>query len=328
MTSVLYIGGTGTISAATVRRSLERGHDVTILNRGMSRRPVPEGVREIVADVRDGEALRAAVAGSDFDVVADFLSFLPEHIERMFDTFEGRTGQYILVSSASAYQKPPLHIPVTERTPLSNPYWQYSRDKIACERALEEARSATGLPFTIVRPSHTYDRQMIPTMGGWTDIARMRAGRPVIVHGDGTTQWTITHADDVAVGITGLMGNPAAIGEDFTVTGDHAPTWNRTYEWLAQAAGVESAPVIHVTSDAIARACPRIGDSLLGDKSHSMVFDNTKLRALVPEFTTTVTFDEGARQILEYFDAHPLAQRVDAELDAAFDRMAAAALAD
>ena len=327
MTSILYLGGTGTISAASVRRSLERGHDVTILNRGSGRRPVPDGVRRLVADVRDREAVRAAVGGTPFDVVADFLSFVPEHVEDMLDVFEGRTGQYLFVSSASAYEKPPSHVPVTEHTPLVNPFWQYSRDKIACEMLLMEAHALRGLPVTIIRPSHTYDRQMLPTMGRWTDIARMRAGAPVIVHGDGTTQWTITHADDVAVAVTGLVGQPAAIGEAFTVTGDHAPTWNRIYGWLADAAGVDEPDLVHVTSDAIARIEPRLGPTLLGDKAHSMVFDNSKVRALVPEFETTVTFDVGARGILEYFDATPEAQVVDADLDAVFDRMAAYARA-
>ncbi|WP_248151313.1 NAD-dependent epimerase/dehydratase family protein [Microbacterium aoyamense] len=323
MTSILYIGGTGIISAASVRRSLERGHEVTVLNRGTERRPVPDGVRVLVADVRDPAAVREAVRGSEFDVVADFLSFVPEHVQNMLGVFEGSTGQYLFVSSASAYEKPPSGLPVTERTPLVNPFWQYSRDKIACEDLLFAAHAARGLPVTVIRPSHTYDRQAIPTIGHWTDIARMRAGKPVIVHGDGTTQWTITHADDVAVAVTGLVGNPAAIGEAFTVTGDHAPTWNQIYGWLAGAAGVAEPDLVHVTSDAIAAFRPELGPTLLGDKAHSMVFDNSKVRALVPEFATTVTFDEGARGILEHYDGHPDAQIVDGEIDAAFDRMAA-----
>ena len=327
MTSILYIGGTGTISAASVRRSLERGHDVTVLNRGTGRRPVPGGVRELVADVRDPDAVRAVVGDSAFDVVADFLSFVPEQVENMLGVFEGRTSQYVFVSSASAYEKPPSHVPVTEGTPLVNPFWQYSRDKIACEDLLMAAHRDRGLPVTIIRPSHTYDILTIPTMGGWTDIARMRAGKPVIVHGDGTTQWTITHADDVAVAVAGLLGLPAAIGQAFTVTGTHAPTWDVIYRWLARAAGVEEPDLVHVTSDAIAAFAPDLGPSLLGDKAHSMVFDNSKVRALVPEFATTVTFDRGARGIVEYYDAHPDAQRVNADLDAAMDRMAAYARA-
>ncbi|MDN3497360.1 NAD-dependent epimerase/dehydratase family protein [Planococcus sp. APC 4015] len=327
MTSILYIGGTGTISAASVRRSVERGHDVTVLNRGTGRRAVPAGVRELTADVRDTEALRAAVDGREFDVVADFLSFVPDHVTSNLDVFEGRTGQYIFVSSASAYQKPPSHVPVTEQTPMVNPFWQYSRDKIACEQLLWDAHGERGLPMTIIRPSHTYDERMIPTMGGWTDIARMRRGLPVVVHGDGTTQWTITHADDVAVAVTGLAGNIGAIGEAFTITGSHAPTWNRIYGWLAEAAGVTDLQLVHAASDTIAAFSPDLGPTLLGDKAHSMVFDNTKVTALVPEFDTTVTFDEGARRILAHYDSHPDEQRADAGLDAVFDRIVAHARA-
>ncbi|MET0296838.1 MAG: NAD-dependent epimerase/dehydratase family protein [Microbacterium sp.] len=322
MTSILYIGGTGTISAASVRRSLERGHDVTILNRGTARRPVPDGVRELTADVRDTDAVRAAVGDAEFDAVADFLSFTPEHVASALEVFEGRTGQYVFVSSASAYEKPPALLPVTERTPLRNPFWQYSRDKIACEDLLWDAKRERNLPITIVRPSHTYDERMIPTLGRWTDIVRMREGKPVIVHGDGTSQWTITHADDVAVAFSGLLGNRDAIGEDFTITGSHAPTWNRIYGWLADAAGVSDPEFVHVASETIAAFAPDLGPTLVGDKAHSMVFDNAKVTALVPEFTTTTTFDEGARRIVAHYDAHPDEQGTDADLDALFDRIA------
>ncbi len=320
---MLYIGGTGTISAACVRRSVEKGDEVTVLNRGSSRRPLPDGVHELVADVRDIDAVRSALADAEFDVVAEFLAFTPGHVQQDLDLFDGRTGQYVFISSASAYQKPPASLPITESTPLENPFWQYSRDKIACEDLLVTASRDRGLPLTIVRPSHTYDERMIPTLGDWTDIARMRDGRPVIVHGDGTSLWTITHADDFAVGFTGLLGNPAAVGEDFTITGDHTPTWNQIYRWLAEAAGVEQPDLVHVASETIATFAPELGPTLIGDKAHSVVFDNSKLRALVPEFATTVTFDEGARRIIAHYDAHPEEQRVDAGHDALFDRIAA-----
>jgi nucleoside-diphosphate-sugar epimerase len=238
------------------------------------------------------------------------------------DLFEGRTGQYVFISSASAYEKPPTRLPVTEATPLRNPFWQYSRDKIACEDALLAAHRERGLPVTIVRPSHTYDERMLPTLGGWTDIARMRAGRPVIVHGDGTSLWTITHSDDFAVGFTGLLAQPAAIGEAYTITGTHAPSWNQIYGWLADAAGVAEPELVHVASDTIAAFAPDLGPTLIGDKAHSMLFDNSKITALSPEFRTTITFDEGARRILAYYDAHPEEQQTDAALDAVFDRMA------
>jgi nucleoside-diphosphate-sugar epimerase len=319
---VLYIGGTGTISAASVRRSLELGHDVTVLNRGSARRPLPDGVRELTADVRDAAAVSAAIGGAEFDVVAEFLAFVPEHVQADLDQFEGRCGQYVFISSASAYQKPPQRLPITESTPLRNPFWQYSRDKIACEDLLIGAYRERGIPITIIRPSHTYDERLIPTMGHWTDIARMRAGKPVVIHGDGTSLWTITHSDDFAVAFTGLLGNPAAIGEAFTITGTHAPTWNQIYGWLADAAGVGDPDFIHVSSDAIAAFAPDLGPGLLGDKAHSSVFDASKVTALVPEFRTTITFDEGARRIVQHYDAHPADQKVDPQLDGVFDRIA------
>lgn len=323
MTSILYIGGTGTISAACVRRSVALGHEVAVLNRGSARRPLPPQVELIEADVRDAGAVRTALGDRRFDVVAEFLAFTPEHIATDLELFEGRTGQYVFISSASAYEKPPRRMPVTESTPLRNPFWQYSRDKIACEDVLVAAHRERGLPVTVVRPSHTYDERLLPTLGGWTDIARMRAGRPVIVHGDGTTQWTITHSDDFAVAFTGLLGNPAAIGEAFTITGTHAPTWNQIYGWLADAAGVDSPDLVHVASDTIAVFAPDLGPTLIGDKAHSMLFDSSKVTQLVPEFRTTITFDEGARRILAYYDAHPDEQRIDEGRDALFDRIAA-----
>jgi nucleoside-diphosphate-sugar epimerase len=254
--------------------------------------------------------------------VADFLAFTPEHVQQDLDLFEGSTGQYVFISSASAYEKPPRRVPVTESTPLRNPFWQYSRDKIACEDLLVAAHRERGLPVTIIRPSHTYDERMIPTLGGWTDIARLRAGRPVVIHGDGTSLWTITHADDFAVAFAGLLGNPEAIGDAFTITGSHAPSWNQIYGWLADAAGVRHPEFVHVSSDAIAAFAPDLGPGLIGDKAHSMVFDNSKVTALVPEFRTTITFDEGARRIVEHYDAHPVEQRVDEAGDELFDRIA------
>lgn len=323
MTSILYVGGTGTISAACVRRSIERGHDVTVVNRGNSRRALPDDVTVVSADIHDAAALKTALAGREFDAVADFLSFSPADIERNLSVFEGRAGQHVFISSASAYQKPPSQLPITEQTPLENPFWKYSRDKIACEEVLFNAHRERGLPVTVVRPSHTYDERSIPTMGGWTDIARMREGRPVIVHGDGTSLWTITHSDDFAVAFTGLIGRAETIGEAYTITGSHAPTWNQIYGWLADAAGVESPDLVHVASDTIAALVPDLGPTLLGDKAHSIVFDTSKVQALVPEFRTTITFDEGARRILDHYDRHPEAQVVDAEGDAQFDRLAA-----
>lgn len=321
--SILFIGGTGVISSACVTRAIERGNDVTVLNRGQSSiRPLPDGVRSVHADIRDAASVRDTLGAGEFDVVAEFLAFTPEHIAADLDRFADRTGQYVFISSASAYQTPPARLPVTESTPLRNPYWQYSRDKIACEDMLVAAYRDRGFPATIVRPSHTYDRTMLPTLGGWSDIARMRAGTPVVVHGDGTSQWTITHASDFAVAFVGLLGLPEAVGDSFHITGDHAPTWNQIYTWLAEAAGAEP-NFVHIASETIAAVRPDLGAGLLGDKAHSMVFDNAKVKALVPEFQTTVPFSQGAADIIDWYDAHPANQNIDPELDAAFDRMIA-----
>jgi len=320
---ILFIGGSGVISSASVERAIAIGHDVTVLNRGAStHRPLPPEVRVLHADIRDPAAVRQAIGSREFDVVTEFTAFTPAHIATDLDLFEGRTGQYVFISSASAYQTPPSRLPVTESTPLANPFWQYSRDKIACEDLLVAAYRDRGLPATIVRPSHTYDRTLLPTLGHWTDVARMRAGKPVVVHGDGTTQWTLTHTRDFAIGFVGLLGLPEAIGDTFHITGDHAPTWNQIYTWLGAAAGVEP-DLVHVSSDTIARHAPDWGPGLLGDKAHSMVFDNAKIKALVPDFGTTVHYADGAAEQIAYFDEHPDRQIVDAVADAAFDRLVA-----
>ncbi|MGG7510859.1 SDR family oxidoreductase [Plantibacter sp. YIM 135249] len=322
---ILFIGGSGVISSACVQRAVEQGHEVSVLNRGRSsERPLPDGVELLRADVSDAAAVQAAIGGRDFDVVSQFLAFTPEQVRDDIARFEGHTGQYVFISSASAYQTPPSRLPVTESTPLVNPEWQYSRDKIACEDLLVAAYRDAAFPITIVRPSHTYDRTSIPTIGHWTDIARMRAGKPVVVHGDGTSRWTITHTDDFAVGFTGLLGRPDVIGDAFHITGDHAPTWNEIYSWLGAAAGVEP-DLVHVSSEGIAAEVPSLGPGLLGDKAHSMIFDTTKLRTVVPEFRTMVPFWTGAEEIVDYYDAHPERQVVDEALDASFDRLVAAA---
>lgn len=320
-TRTLFIGGTGVISSACVAEALEAGHEVTVVNRGSSgTRPLPEGVEVLHADVRDPESVHAVLGERSFDVAAEFLAFTPEHVRTDFDLFEGRVGQYVFISSASAYQKPPSRSPVTESTPLRNPFWQYSRDKIACEDLLVEAYRERGFPVTIVRPSHTYDRTMIPTSGHWTDLERMRRGAPVVVHGDGTSRWTITHNTDFAVAFTGLLGLPEAVGDTFHITGDEAPTWDRIYCDLAEALGVE-AELVHVASESIAAVVPELGPGLLGDKAHSMQFDNSKVRALVPSFQQKVPFARGAGEIVEWFLADASRQRVDPDLDAAFDRL-------
>ncbi|WP_432573472.1 NAD-dependent epimerase/dehydratase family protein [Kineococcus sp. SYSU DK005] len=323
---VLFIGGTGIISSACAELAVRRGVDLTVLNRGgtSSKRPLPEGVRQLTADVRDTAAVREALRGREFDVAVDFVAFTPEHVAADVETFRGRVGQYWFVSSASAYQKPVGHLPITESTPLSNPFWRYSRDKTACEDLLLRAHREEGFPAAVVRPSHTYDRTSVPTTdGGWTVVERMRRGAPVVVHGDGTSLWVLTHHSDFAKGFVPLLGEAAVTGGAVHVTSDEALTWDAVHRTLARAAGVEDPHLVHVPSDAIAREDPERGASLLGDKAHSVLFDNTKVKRLVPGFAATTTFAAGAREIVEHHDAHPELRRVDPEADARHDRLAA-----
>lgn len=323
---ILCIGGTGVISTAVTDLALRRGYSVTLLNRGKSsERPPASGVETITADIRTPGEAKAALGNRKFDVVVDFVAFTPEHVATDIELFTGRTGQYVFISSASAYQKPPAALPIRESTPLRNPYWQYSREKIACEDLLVAEYRERGFPVTIVRPSHTYDHTKIALTGGWTDIARMRAGRPVLVHGDGTSLWTLTHSTDFAKAFVGLLGLPQTIGDSFTITSDEVLTWNRIYQLFAEAAGVPEPELVHVASETIAAHLPDLKPQLLGDKSHSVIFDNSKVKALVPEFICTTPFSLGVREILAWYDADPSRQRVDSELDAAFDRIIAAA---
>jgi nucleoside-diphosphate-sugar epimerase len=318
---VLFIGGTGVISSASTRLAVERGLDVTVLNRGSSStRPLPDGAELVQADVRDPDSVRAALGDREFDAVVDWVAFTPEHVATDVDLFAGRTGQYVFISSASAYQTPPERLPVTESTPLRNPHWQYSRDKIACEDLLVRAYRDTGFPATVVRPSHTYDRTLIPLDGGWTAVERMRRGTEVVVHGDGTSLWTLTHHEDFARGFVPLLGHPRTLGEAFHITSDDVLTWDQIVRALATAAGVEPR-IVHVPSDAIAAADPEWGAGLLGDKAHSMVFDTTKLRRVVPGFEATIPFEQGAREIVAWHDADPARRQVDARLDGVMDAL-------
>jgi len=321
--SVLFIGGTGRISTSCVREAVRQGMEVTVLNRGRTaERPLPPEVALLTGDANDPASVREALGDRTFDAVVNWVNFTPAQVQRDVDLFADRTGQYLFIGSASAYQTPPARLPVTESTPLKNPYWQYSRDKIACEDLLVAAYRERDFPATIIRPSHTYDETMLPFDGGWTVVDRMRAGKPVVVHGDGTSLWTITHARDFAVGFTGLLGRDEAIGEAFHITGDEAPTWNQIFGWVAEAAGVEPR-LVHVPSDAIAAADPHWGAGLLGDKAHSMVFDNTKLKRLVPQFGLGATpYRLGAREVIEWFDAHPEHQIADADADKTMDWLA------
>jgi nucleoside-diphosphate-sugar epimerase len=319
---VLFIGGSGIISSACSQLAVERGIDLYLLNRGNTRsRPVPAEATVLSGDIRDTAATTRALGDLTFDAVVDWVAFTPDHVQADVDLFRGRTGQYVFISSASAYQTPPARVPVTESAPLRNPFWQYSRDKIACEELLVSAYRADGFPATIIRPSHTYDKTLVPLDGGWTSMARMRQGKPVVIHGDGTSLWTLTHHTDFARGFVPLLGHSRTIGEAFQITSDDVLTWDQITHILAAAAGVQ-AQIVHVPSDTIAAAHPEWGAGLLGDKAHSMVFDNTKLRTVVPDFRATIPFEQGAREIVEWHDADASRQQVDARLDAVMDALA------
>ena len=320
---VLFIGGSGVISSACAREAVNAGIDLYVLNRGQSTtRPLPDGVAELRADVRNPEAVRDAIGGLDFDSVVDWVAFTAEHVRSDIDVFRGRTGQYVFISSASAYQTPPARLPVTESTPLRNPFWQYSRDKIACEDLLVREYRENNFPATIVRPSHTYDATKTVLSGGWTALARMLAGRRVIVHGDGTSLWTVTHNTDFARGFVPLLAHPRTLGEAFQITSDDVLTWDQIAHALAAALGV-TARLVHVPSDAIAAADPGWGAGLLGDKAHSMVFDNSKLRSVVPGWRAVIPFERGAREIADWYLADPARQVPDERLDALMDKLAA-----
>lgn len=319
---VLYIGGSGIISSACVRRSLAVGHEVTVLNRGQSTtRALPDGLTVVHGDIHDRSAARDALAGKDFDVVCDFVAFVPDHVQVDIDLFRGAVGQYVFISSASAYQKPVGRLPIVESTPLRNPWWQYSRDKIACEDLLVRRYRDDGFPATIVRPSHTYDRTSIPITGGWTAVDRMRRGAPVVVHGDGTSLWHLTHHVDFARAFVGLLGNPQTIGDSFHITADEVLTWDQIYTELAVAAGVREPQLVHVASDAIAAAAPDWGPGLVGDKAHSVIFDNAKVKCVVPDYVARTPFSVGAREIVAWYDADESRREIDPSVDTAFDAL-------
>jgi len=323
MLKVLFIGGTGIISSACSELALERGLDLYLLNRGQSSRPTPAGATVLHGDIRQPDSVRAALGDLQFDAVVDWIAFTPEHVETDLALFNGRTRQYIFISSASAYQTPPVMLPVTESTPLHNPYWAYSRNKIACEERLLQAYRQDGFPMTVVRPSHTYDKTLLPLHGGYTIVHRMRQGKKVIVHGDGSSLWTLTHHRDFAKGFVGLLGNNHALGETFHITSDELLTWNQIAHLMAQAAGVP-ANIIHIPSDFINRFDPEWGASLLGDKTHSMIFDNSKIKRTVPDFVAATPFAQGVREIMAWYDADPARQKVDADLDRLMDDIIAA----
>lgn len=323
---ILFVGGTGIISTACTRRAIDQGMEVFLLNRGQ-RADVPPGVTQLTADIQDSAAVTRAIAGHRFDAVVQWIAFTPIDIERDLALFHNNTRQYICISSASAYQKPVGYYRITESTPLANPYWDYSRNKIACEERLMRAYREAAFPCTIVRPSLTYGDTQIPlVVNSWqlpyTVVARMRQGKPVIVPGDGTSLWTITHNTDFAKGLVGLLGHQQAIGHAFHITSDEVLTWDQLYTAVATAAGVE-ANIVHIASDFITACLPGMTGSLLGDKAVSVVFDNSKIKQFVPDFCATTPFARGIQQTLAWFDADPARQQIDHEVDRQWDRLIA-----
>ncbi len=325
---ILFIGGTGNISAACVRMALSHGHEVHVLNRG--NRPLRtfglEDAHSLVADIGDERATQAALGSATYDVVLNFIAFTPEDIERDLRLFSGKCGQYVFVSSASVYQKPRGEIVITESTPLKNPFWEYSRDKIACEERLNRAWREADFPMTIVRPSLTYDTVIPLSMGSWDDwtmIDRMQRGKPVVVHGDGQNTWTVTHSEDFARGLIGLLGNPLTCGHAFHITSDEVLTWDEIWHQAAEAAGCV-AEIVHVPSDFIAGMDEFQRGSLLGDKACSVLFDNSKLKHFVPSFRAEIPWREGIRRTLAWFQEKPERMTINASHNELHDRILAA----
>lgn len=324
---ILFIGGSGVISRAATELALAAGHELWLLNRGQ-RRPIA-GVRPLVADLADPAGVRAALRGHTWDVVVQWIAFAPADIRRDLELFRDTARHYLFISSASVYQKPLAHYLVTESTPRANPHWEYSRLKIACELELEAAHRETGFPGTIVRPSLTYGEDQVPLVlnawaQSWTAVDRLRRGAPVIIPGDGSSLWTITHNTDFAAGLLGLCGNPATHGHAFHITSDEVLTWNQIFRQTAQAAGVDAPRFVHIPSDFLIACVPAVEGTLLGDKAVSAVFDNTKLMRFVPGFCAKTRFADGIRRTVAWFDADPARKQIDAATNARWDKLVAA----
>jgi nucleoside-diphosphate-sugar epimerase len=317
---ILFIGGTGTISTAISKALIMQGHELYLLNRGLRNDALPEGAIPLIADINDEAKVSGLIRNLDLDCVADFIAFVPEQLQRDYRLFKGKTKQLIFISSASAYQKPLSDFRVTESTPLANPYWQYSRDKIACEDYLMKLYREEGFPITIVRPSFTYDERSVPlgvhgNNGSWPVLKRILEGKPVIIHGDGSSLWTMTHNSDFAKGFVGLIGNVHALGEAIQITSDETLTWDQIYQCIAQALN-KPLKAVHVSSEFLAAVGPYdFYGGLLGDKAASVTFDNTKLKRLVPEFTATKRFDRGVKETIDHILNHPELQPTDEAFD-------------
>jgi nucleoside-diphosphate-sugar epimerase len=317
---VLFIGGTGVISTACTRAALAAGIDLTLLCRGKTIGLQKSGARILQGDIRDAAWARQALGGRDFDVVVEWVGFVPAHVDLDMELFRGRTQQYIFISSASVYQVPVPSLPITESTPQINPHFSYPRDKIACEKRLFDAFRSERFPVTIVRPSHTYDARLLPIRGGWTAVDRMRRGLPVVVPGTGATLWTLTHNEDFARGLVGLFGLQASLGEAVHITSDESMTWDAIYDAIAQAAGA-TLRAVHVPNDTIAAIDPEWGASLLGDKAYSKVFDNSKIKRLVPGYHAAIPYSRGAAEQIAWYEADPARRVVDEAFNAKVDSL-------
>lgn len=319
---ILFIGGTGNISTSCAKLLIEKGCNLYLLNRGITNHSI-KGVNLLNADIHKIEDVKKILENQTFDVVVNWIAYVPEDIENDFKVFKGKTKQYVFISSASAYQKPLNHYVITESTPLANPFWEYSRNKIACEELLLQYYRTHQFPITIVRPSHTYATS-IPAIAAngrnYTIIERMKQGKEVIVHGDGNSLWVLTHSDDFAKGFVGLLGNYHAIGHSFHITSDEVLTWNQIYEIMGEAIGVEP-KIVHIPSDYIKTFDSRIGASLLGDKAYSVVFDNAKIKTFVPDYKAVISFKEGIKKVLEWFDEKEDRKKVVKEENELLDRI-------
>ncbi len=316
---VLFVGGTGIISSAISKLAIERGIDLYHFNRGQSHRKI-EGVKSISGDIRNVKQTKEQLKDFHFDVVVNWITFTPEQAQADIEIFNGITDQFIFISSASAYEKPISKLPITEETPLINPYWQYSRDKATCEKIFLKAWKDKQFPATIVRPSHTYDNTLIPNDWGYTILDRMIKGKKIIIQGDGTSLWVLTHNTEFAVGFVGLFGKKEALGEAYQITSDELLTWNQIYQMMADELGVEL-KAVHIPSDFIARFDPEHGAGLLGDKMHSVIFDNSKIKKLVPEFNCKIPFSEGVKEIISWYKSNKDWQIVNEETNSRIDEI-------
>jgi len=318
---ILFIGGTGVISTACSELCIDNGYDLYLLNRGQSLRVPPAKAKIINADIRDTRAVKTILAKKKFDVVVDWIAYTEEHVKNDFEIFGDKTYQYIFISSASAYHKPPLILPITEDTPLHNPFWTYSQGKIDCENFLMKLFTEENFPVTICRPSHTYDKTRFPLYGNYTAFSRMKQNKSIIIHGDGNTLWTLTNTRDFAKGFIGLLGNSKCIGEAYHITSDETMTWNQIAETIALAARLEL-KITHLPAEFITKYDEEWGSNITGDKGYDTVFNNSKIRSIIPQFKAVIPYREGIKEVIAWY-SEPKNQLVNSEIDLLMDKMIA-----